>query len=117
MSWLHRHLNQVATYWARSGRDSAGDQTWTAPKLVKVRWEEGHVNFTTAFGDDAVASAVVFVKEDMSAGDALFLGNSAAANPTTVTGHKLIQGFSKIPALINRNDWERKAFLSARDAI
>ena len=115
MSYLTRHLRQQATYWAKSGKDSSGDPSFKAPKAIFARWEEKRAVFTGTGGEEAVASAIVFVKEDMRSGDFLFLGTSTTADPLAVTEAREVQGFSKIPEL-QGGDFERKAFLSARGA-
>lgn len=113
MSFLTRHLNQRATLWTVSSIDSSGDPTFTAAKAINVRWEDRQAVFTSPTGEEASASAVVFMAEDVAPGDYLFLGTSSVANPTTVVGAREIQGFSKIPQLTG-SDFERRAFLKPR---
>ncbi len=115
MSFLDRHLRQDATYWKSTGADSSGDPSFAAPKAVKVRWEDRTAVFTNAAGEAAQAASVVFVKEDMSTKDFLFLGTSTTADPTAVAGSREIQGFSKIPHLVSLILFERIAFLAARN--
>lgn len=114
MSFLDKHLRQSATYWKRTGVDNSGDPSFDTPKAVKVRWEERTAVFTNAAGEEAQAGAIVFVKEDMNSGDFLILGTSTTADPTEVSGSREVQGFSKIPHLINLSLFERIAFLAAR---
>ena len=114
MSFIDKHLRQSATYWERTGVDSSGDTLFAAPRVVKVRWEARTAVFTNAAGEEAQAGAAVFVKEDMNPGDFLFLGASTTADPTAVSGSREVQGFSKIPHLINLSLFERIAFLAAR---
>ncbi len=113
MSWIDKHLRQRATYWSRTGATNSGDPVFAVAKSIKVRWEARDVAFTNAAGEEARSNAVVFVKEDMTAGDFLFLGASVVADPTTVVGSSEIQGFMKLPQLIG-SAFERRAFLSAR---
>ena len=113
MSWLTRNHNQVATLWALTGVSVSGDPTFAAAKSVLVRWEERTAVFTTTSGEEASASAVVFMGEDVVPGDFLFLGASVVADPTTVAASREVQGFSKIPQL-KGPDFERRAFLSGR---
>ncbi len=110
MSFITNRLNQAATYWAVTGADASGDPTFAAASARKVRWEQRSAVFTRPNGEEASSSDVVFVKEDMSAGDFLFLGTSAVADPKTLEAAKEIQGFSKIPQLIG-SEFERRAFL------
>ena len=110
MSWITQRYNQVATYWSVTGSDNSGDPTFAAPSSIKVRWEQRTVVFTRPNGEEAASSSVVFVKEDMVEGDFLFLGISVAVDPTTVKAAKEIQGWSKIPQLVD-SEFERRAFL------
>lgn len=113
MSFLTKHLKDLTTFWSVTGVTVDGDPTFAAPKAITTRWEEKQAVFTNAAGEEASAGAVVFVKEDMKAGDFLFLGTSAVADPTTVVAAREIQGWSKIKQLTG-SDYERRAFLSAR---
>lgn len=113
MSFLTRHLKQRATFWESTGADSSGDSSFAAPKTIKVRWEERQTVFTNAAGAEASAGAVIFVKEDMKAGDFLFLGVSTVADPTAVAAAREVQGWSKIPQLAGPA-FERVAFLSTK---
>lgn len=110
MSFITRRLKQTATYWAVSGTDSSGDPSFSSPTSIKVRWEQRTVVFTRPNGEEASSHSVVFVKEDMVEGDFLFLGTSAASDPTSVVAAKEIQGWSKIPQLVG-SEFERRAFL------
>ena len=113
VSFLDRHRNQLATYWAKGARDSSGDTTFATPKAITVRWERRSVVFTNAAGEEAMSDSMVFVKEDMEEGDYLLLGTSIVADPTSIAGPREIQGFSKIPQLVE-SDSERRAFLGSR---
>ena len=84
-----------------------------AAKGITTRWEEKQAVFTNAAGEEASAGAVVFVREDMKAGDFLLLGTSDEVDPTTLAGSREIQGWSKLPELTG-SGFERRAFLSAR---
>ncbi len=110
MSFITQRLNQSATYWAVTGADNSGDPTFATPTGVKVRWEQRTVVFTRPNGEEASSTSVVFVKQDMSDGDFLFLGTSVVADPHTLKAAKEIQGSSKIPELIGA-EFERRAFL------
>ncbi len=113
MSFLDKHRRQATTFWSATGVDSSGDPTFAAPKAITTRWEEKQAVFTNAAGEEASAGAVIFVKEDMKAGDFLLLGTSTVADPTTVAAAREIQGWSKIMQLTG-SGFERKAFLNAR---
>jgi len=113
MSFLTKHLNQLTTFWSATGVDASGDPSFAAPKAITTRWEEKQAVFTNAAGEEASAGAVIFVKEDMKAGDFLFLGTSTTADPTGIADAREIQGWSKI-AQLSGAGFERRAFLNAR---
>lgn len=113
MTFLTRNLRQTATLWTVASVDSSGDPTFNTSKTVKVRWEERTAIFATAAGEEAVASAVIFMAEDVDPGDFLFLGTSIVADPTDVTGSREVQAFHKIPQL-KGSGFERRAYLGAR---
>lgn len=110
MSFITQRLKQSATYWAVTGVNNSGGPTFAAAVAVKVRWEQRTAVFTRPNGEEASSTSVVFVKQDMSEGDFLFLGTSVVADPHTLAAAKEIQGFSKIPQLIG-SEFERRAFL------
>ena len=113
MSFITKHLRQLTTFWSVTGADASGDPTFAAPKALTTRREEKQAVFTNAAGEEASAGAVVFVREDMKAGDFLLLGTSSEVDPTALTDSREIQGWSKLPELTG-SGFERRAFLSAR---
>lgn len=111
MSYLTQNLRQTATLWSKSGKDASGDPTFAAPKSIKIRWEDRNAVFTNLAGEEGAARSVIFLAEDVKAGDFLFLGTSAVADPTTVVGAEEVKGFSKIPELVGPG-FQRMAFLA-----
>ena len=104
-----------ATLWRVTGNDISGDQQYAAPVEVIVRWEERQVSFTNSAGQDEMSSAIAWMPYDVFEGELLALGTHAATDPLdgTVPTVREIQGFSKVGHL-NRDDYERRAFLGAR---
>lgn len=92
----------------------SGDQQYAAPVQIKVRWEERNLVFTNAAGQDEMATAVVWLPYDVIEGEMIALGTFADADPWTVPAAKEIQGFVRIPHLINPSIVERRAYLGAR---
>ena len=113
MSFLTKHQKEQTTFWSATGADASGDPSFAAPKGIRTKWEERQAVFTNAAGEEASAGAVVFVSEDMKAGDFLLLGVSTVADPTAVADSREIQGWSKIKQL-SGSAYERRAFLNAR---
>jgi len=104
-----------ATLWRVTGNDLSGDQQYAAPVPVTVRWEERQVVFTNSAGQDEMASAIAWMPYDVFEGEVIALGTHTATDPWdgTVPSAREIQGFIKIPHL-QRDDYERRAFLGAR---
>lgn len=107
--------NETATLWRVTGNDISGDQQYAAPVSIKVRWEERQTVFTNSSGQDEIASAIVWVPYDVFEGEVLALGSFTATDPWdgTVPGAREIQGFVRVPHIIN-DTVERRAFMGAR---
>lgn len=104
---------QDATKWTAAS-DGFGGWTFTAPKALKVRWEEKAVLFRDQSGEEVISSARVFLGEDVAVNDWLFLGISTAANPTVIPASSgvayQVRQFEKLPNLRNLQH-QRIAFL------
>lgn len=115
MSEFLNRRNEVATLWRVTGRNVSGDQQYAAPVPIKVRWEERQLVFTNAAGQDEMATAIIWVDPSLGLfeGEVIALGSFSAADPWTVSGAREIQGFTRVPHLIN-NSVEYKVYLGAR---
>lgn len=107
---MARGYTQTATYWSTPTSDGLGGNTWSAPVNVKVRWEQRKEQFKNTSGDTIVSNAVVWLLQDVDILGYLLLGQSSAADPTTVKDAYQIKEFQKIPA-ISGYKFERRAFL------
>lgn len=115
----HRKFRlQTATLWELDGYDSAQDPEFSSasPRQINVRWEDRFVNFINQDGEEEAASGFVIVGEDLKAGDWLYLGTSAAADPTTLIGAAEVKGYEKVTSPSNRYI-TRKVYLSFRRAF
>jgi hypothetical protein len=94
-----RALNQDATLWAASPSGYGGD-AFTAPTLVKCRWEARHETFVGILDRrEIISNAVVFIDRDVEVGDYLAEGDQTAqADPTTITAFK-VQRFDRLTDL------------------
>lgn len=101
---------QTATVWDASGVDSAGDPSFATPRQITVRWEEKAQSFFNAQGEEDIAKARVYVGEDLTLEDYLFLGTSAEADPTSLVGAYQIKGWHKV-ATPTAKKFVRKVFL------
>lgn len=93
---------QDATWWSVSP-DGFGGDAFSAPKLIKVRWEIRAETFIGSIDrKELISDAVVFLGEDVSVGDYLALGdftNPAVANPTTLPEAFKIQKYDEFTDL------------------
>lgn len=117
MSYLTKMLKQDIVYWAFSSRDEYGTEIFAAPVEIKGRWEKSNEKFLDGDGNEVVSSSVVFLTQDVSEGDWVFLGKIAdiassegSTDPVVVTGAEEVRRFNKTPDH-KGTSFERKALL------
>lgn len=99
---LGRMMNQVCTYWVRQdGTNSEGKPTFSAPVQRDVRWEDVITQIQDKNGNDRNSKSTVYSTEDWDYQGFLYLGVSAAADPTTVYEAYEILQVSRVPDLRN----------------
>lgn len=109
MGAMTRNLRQKATHWTATP-DGFGGHTFGSPTVRKVRWEEGTTLVTDDSGQEIISRAQVYLDGDVDIGDYLFLGESTAADPTTLSTAYVVREFRKTTDLRNI-EVLRKAFL------
>jgi hypothetical protein len=92
-------LNQTVTYWPVTGHDVYGGNTFGSPETRPARWEDRADTIRDKSGVEYVTKSRVFMSQDFDLDGYLYLGTSAAANPTTVSGAYEIRQKSAIPDL------------------
>ena len=102
MSFLHRLLNETATYWAVTGFDQYTDPTLATPVTMNSRWEAKTELFIDKNGEQAHSRAVVYTDTSVATGGYLYRGTSATANPESVSGADLIRCVQEVPDIKNR---------------
>ena len=109
MNFARKH-KQTLTYWAPSTRDTFGDITFGAPATQLGRWEERTDIFVNGNGAEQKSAAVAFLTSDVAENGYLFLGTSAAVDPSGTIGARRILQVRKVP---NRDatQFERRAML------
>lgn len=116
MSYIIENLNQTIIYWKQLLPDGYGGFTFDSPVEILGRWEDKSQLFINNAGQEIKSSSVVFVKQDISEGDFLFLGEISDIDsglldtPEDVPNAKQVRGFRKIPN-IDASDFERKVWL------
>lgn len=92
-------LNQTITRWQRTGQDGYNKPIFATPTTMSGRWEAGRV---FGRGDDKetiINSAKVFLTEAVSVGDYLYLGESTATNPLTLSGAGEVKDCKDYPSV------------------
>ena len=78
-----RNMNQVATYWPRTGSDMYGAPTFGSAVAIKCRWEDRAVQFRDAQGNETVSDAVVYPDRTLEIGGYLLRGTASGSPPAT----------------------------------
>lgn len=100
---------QILTYWAATPNGNGG-YDFSAPVIMRGRWEDRADLVRTPSGDEIVSKAIVYVDCDVVIGGYLYLGDTEDEDPAEVTGAYEIKQFHKIPGL-RAVDYERKAIV------
>jgi hypothetical protein len=102
MSFTTRNLYQIATHWVAIS-DGYGGFTFTTPQILQCRWEDRNETVRAPNGEEVTAKSVVILKNDISIGDYLYLGESEELDPTTLLGAQRVMMFNRITDLRNIN--------------
>lgn len=96
---VERGLLQTATLWAVTP-NGYGGSTFSAPVPIQCRWEDRTEKFVGPIDrQERVSKSIVYTDRNLNVGDYLFLGESAAADPSLVIGASKVERFDKIPDL------------------
>lgn len=70
-------MTQAATYWPPPVPDGTGGVVFSAqPTVIACRWQDQHIMFHNAQGEEVMSSAVVYVDRELEIGGYLFLGDA-----------------------------------------
>lgn len=107
-------LNQIAVYWERLSPDGLGGYTWEDPVEIAVRWENTIEKYVDLNGTERRSQAKVFLDQDVSEGDYLYLGDldgiTSSSLPGNTKGAFQVRRFDKIPDL-SGTEFLRRAWL------
>lgn len=98
---FERNLKQTATYWAPASTDIFGKVTYSAPQERACRWEDRQELFRDKAGQETTSRSKIFMALDADLDGYLYLGTSAASDPTTVAGAWEIRQIARLPDLRN----------------
>jgi hypothetical protein len=74
-------MEQEATYWAPAGHDGFGGRTFSAPVVIRCRWQDTNVLFLDAQRREVVSEAVVYPDRKLDLGGKLALGEFIDPEP------------------------------------
>jgi hypothetical protein len=97
---FERWLKQTCTYWATTGvTDVFGKPVYAAPTTRTCRWEDKSVLFRDKLGQEKTSRSEIFLALSADIDGWLYLGTSAATDPTGVAGAAEIQQVDRYPDL------------------
>jgi hypothetical protein len=109
-----KNLKQKAVYWANPVPDGYGGSTFDSPAEIDCRWEDSNELFLNDKGENVPSNSKVFVNQDMTVGEYLFLGEltelDSHQDPERQNGAYRIKSFQKTPGL-RAKQYIRKAIL------
>ena len=100
----------TVTYWA-SRLDNFGNRSFSAPALIKCRWQEANELVTLPTGETIPSKAIIYLQQAVAVGDYLALGDySAILDPTVLNGANIIRMYDESRS-VNGRTAIRKAVL------
>jgi hypothetical protein len=118
---LEKAYVQIAVYWATPISDGYGGNTYTTPIEISCRWEYKQEVITerkgmAAHGEEIISTAQVYVLQDVSKGEYLYLGglnelDSNPDNPKEVSNAFKVVKFEKTPVYRSTSNFLRKVYL------
>uniref|UniRef100_A0A6M3IQQ1 Uncharacterized protein n=1 Tax=viral metagenome TaxID=1070528 RepID=A0A6M3IQQ1_9ZZZZ len=113
-------LSQTAVYWGAPQPDGGGGYTFADAVEISCRWEDtSEMTRRADTGEETVASAVVYVNQDLAIGGFLYLGtlddldSGETVDPLTVAGAQEIMKLDKVPGR-RADTFVREAWLANR---
>jgi hypothetical protein len=83
-------LNQDATWWEKTGEDGYGKPFFSAPQVIKCRWEDWRSLLISPTMEEVRITARVFLNFAPSEGDYVCLGISTETNPLEVSNARAV---------------------------
>lgn len=92
-----RNMRDTITYWAPTGAKNAfGKPTWSAPVTYLARWEDVQQEVQSKHGNEITSKSRILLTQTLHNDGWLYLGTSATADPTTVSGAGEIQALGRM---------------------
>lgn len=110
---MHRNLPEDVTVWSAvdDSLNEFGARTYSAPRLIKGRWEDIQIDTRTPTGEEFFSTSVVYVSEDITIGDSIARGDFRAyPDASACAAAKEVRLFAKANNM-RMSDAQRKAVL------
>jgi len=114
---VSKYLTDTAVFWEKTGKNGFYELTLSTGVEINVRWEDRNELFINYDGKEEYSGAIVYIKQDMSPDDFLYLGEltdlsaEEQANPKLEQSAFAIKKFEKIKSVGGRSTL-RRVFLS-----
>jgi hypothetical protein len=92
-------LRQDITYWAPGAENQFGGKVYSAPVVIKGRWEDKVENIIDDKGQDTVSKSRIYTQTEVKTTGFLLNGVSAVADPTEVADAQEIRTIGSTPNL------------------
>ena len=102
--------HQTATYWAPSTLNEYGEQSFEAPVVLSIRWEQKTKIVHSSNGVEQQSESIVYTTSDVREDGFILLGESNSYTPKTVNNAYPIKKVEVIPA-VNSSKVTRKIWL------
>ena len=96
---VNNAANMDITHWAQGAPDGYGGNSYSAPVVLKGRWEKRTDLVVSPNGENITSKARIFLDKEIGLGDYLYLGSSTVSDPRTVSGAYEVLQVRKIPSV------------------
>lgn len=109
MNWVDK-LKQTGTYWSKGASDGYNAYSYGTPAAITCRWDDTSEEFIDDTGERKISRAVIWTTTALVQGGYLYLGTSAATDPTAVTNAWMIRSVQRVGS-VNNTEAIYKAYL------
>lgn len=108
---LARNLREKATIWEVTNESVYDGISFSAPTIIRCRWEDRTVLFRLLTGEEVASRSIVYVDRDVDIGTYIARGEfDGVSDPTTLPEAFRVRNTEKLTNLRN-TEMERKLFL------
>lgn len=94
-------LNQNVTYWAPVSENQFGGKVYSAPRIIKARWEQKVENVTSQTGQNITSRARIYTQDEVKPEGYVYLGETDVPDPTLVSEAWELRLVGSTPSISN----------------